>query len=580
MSAGQLGTAGRRWQQQELIAGLVLLLARAGPLGEATAGQEIAKPSELYLSPAISSIALQPDGRIVVANPGHPDRGLLIIADARKGVFAWLGGGIFRFNADGSLDRSFSSQLPGVAPIEAVRGGMFQARMALDARILIQPDGCFLTQGGKGGIVRLRPDGRLDESFCLQMQAVPTNAPSLRANMDAFYPFATDSKGVIAVLDWGDYKLEPPLVSFGGYIPWPAAHRFDPSGRFLGCCQRDEIKAVTAALNVNGLCLFAPCFKWRPNGGPESADEIIFLGRLTTPQSEQFQSPEATAAVKALFNEIPAELCRYAARLPDGGLVVAVIEPGGGRLVRFSKDWQADPNFTCHLEVFNPRRMSIVADRRGGLFLAGSITRLNGEPFSGVARLEPNGATDRNFRARVTGWADGAVEALAVQPNGQLVIGGMFSQVNDMECENLARLNPDGSVDQSFQQHFEYNRFLRSWQRLKESRIAASTRATSRGPVPGAETNATAAAEAARVNSASAAAPVWITKLDFLELHARIQVRGNPNRTYILQTKDSFEDATWANVVTNTTDANGEGLFLDKETAGAPVRFYRVLLGP
>ncbi len=44
----------------------------------------------------------------------------------------------------------------------------------------------------------------------------------------------------------------------------------------------------------------------------------------------------------------------------------------------------------------------------------------------------------------------GSVKAMAVQTDGKVIIGGVFSMVNGVACNNLARLNADGSLDSSF----------------------------------------------------------------------------------------------------------------------------------
>ena len=42
------------------------------------------------------------------------------------------------------------------------------------------------------------------------------------------------------------------------------------------------------------------------------------------------------------------------------------------------------------------------------------------------------------------------VKALAVQPDGKIVIGGQFTSVGGQSRNNVARLNSDGSLDTSF----------------------------------------------------------------------------------------------------------------------------------
>jgi hypothetical protein len=46
--------------------------------------------------------------------------------------------------------------------------------------------------------------------------------------------------------------------------------------------------------------------------------------------------------------------------------------------------------------------------------------------------------------------ADGIVEAVLLQSDGKIVIGGRFSNFNGSSCNRLARLNADGSLDTVF----------------------------------------------------------------------------------------------------------------------------------
>ena len=45
---------------------------------------------------------------------------------------------------------------------------------------------------------------------------------------------------------------------------------------------------------------------------------------------------------------------------------------------------------------------------------------------------------------------NGIVEAVAVQPDGKVLIGGIFSSVGGQPRNYLARLNPDGTLDAAF----------------------------------------------------------------------------------------------------------------------------------
>ena len=63
-------------------------------------------------------------------------------------------------------------------------------------------------------------------------------------------------------------------------------------------------------------------------------------------------------------------------------------------------------------------------------------------------RLNPNGSVDTSFVPGIQTSGNGSVFALTVQPDGKVIVGGLFnvSEVRPM----LARLNGDGALDSSF----------------------------------------------------------------------------------------------------------------------------------
>lgn len=54
---------------------------------------------------------------------------------------------------------------------------------------------------------------------------------------------------------------------------------------------------------------------------------------------------------------------------------------------------------------------------------------------------------------------EGTVNAIAVQPDGKIIVGGKFTSVNGVDRRNLARLNPDGSVDLGWETRIGYADF-------------------------------------------------------------------------------------------------------------------------
>lgn len=88
----------------------------------------------------------------------------------------------------------------------------------------------------------------------------------------------------------------------------------------------------------------------------------------------------------------------------------------------------------------------------GKILVGGRFTAVDSHPPANLVRLHPNGATDESFLPPLfsTTEEDLSVRAVAVQPDGKLLIGGFFAAINGLPCEGLARLNPDGTLDATF----------------------------------------------------------------------------------------------------------------------------------
>ncbi|HEY0549913.1 MAG TPA: Calx-beta domain-containing protein, partial [Verrucomicrobiae bacterium] len=82
------------------------------------------------------------------------------------------------------------------------------------------------------------------------------------------------------------------------------------------------------------------------------------------------------------------------------------------------------------------------------VIIGGQFTSINGGSAGRIARLNPNGLLDQSFNPG--SGANGAVRAVVVQDNGQIIIGGDFTSVNGFLPTRLARLNADGVLDTSF----------------------------------------------------------------------------------------------------------------------------------
>ena len=88
--------------------------------------------------------------------------------------------------------------------------------------------------------------------------------------------------------------------------------------------------------------------------------------------------------------------------------------------------------------------MRAVAQQADGkLLIAGRFDQAGGEPHANLVRLSANGTVDSQF----TAGTDGAVNSVVVQPDGQILLGGSFGMVNNQASGCIARLNADGSLE-------------------------------------------------------------------------------------------------------------------------------------
>lgn len=138
-------------------------------------------------------------------------------------------------------------------------------------------------------------------------------------------------------------------------------------------------------------------------------------------------------------------------------LFAAAAEPRVGRrgAVRLDPSF-ADKGFLVKSDI---GRIEVAEDARGRLLIAGGTT---GQMVA--ARYRSNGSVDRSYgtegvaRIRLSGFGDGpaggaTVGAIAVQPDGKLLIGGSFQSAPDTGLGRsavLARLGPNGALDRDF----------------------------------------------------------------------------------------------------------------------------------
>jgi uncharacterized delta-60 repeat protein len=138
---------------------------------------------------------------------------------------------------------------------------------------------------------------------------------------------------------------------------------------------------------------------------------------------------------------------------PDGKVIVAgrftqANNIGRNRIARFNFDGSLDTSFDPGTGA-DAEIKAAVLQPDGQIVVAGRFTHFNGITHNGVCRLNANGSVDRSFGLGAGIDNSGAL-ALALQSDGRILVGGQFSQVDLSLRFNLARLNTNGSVDLTF----------------------------------------------------------------------------------------------------------------------------------
>ena len=114
------------------------------------------------------------------------------------------------------------------------------------------------------------------------------------------------------------------------------------------------------------------------------------------------------------------------------------------RVARINPDGSLDTSFVDPDVLGFVFRVAIQTDRK--ILIGGNIDTVNGVARNNIARLNPNGSLDVGFDPN----ADGFINCMAVQANGQIIIAGSFSNVGGIARSRIARLNLDGSVDGAY----------------------------------------------------------------------------------------------------------------------------------
>jgi uncharacterized delta-60 repeat protein len=170
-------------------------------------------------------------------------------------------------------------------------------------------------------------------------------------------------------------------------------------------------------------------------------------------------NPDAIAETTPPWNTTPGanNVVMALSVQPDGKTVLAgdftaVNAVPRVRVARLNADGSLDTSFDPQLGADHSVNAMVLypptSTQAGKMLVAGSFTSFNGQQRNGIARLLPNGQLDTSLMPG--NGVNGAIHGLALQADEKIVVVGDFSLFNDVPRNGIARLNPNGSLDPTY----------------------------------------------------------------------------------------------------------------------------------
>lgn len=130
------------------------------------------------------------------------------------------------------------------------------------------------------------------------------------------------------------------------------------------------------------------------------------------------------------------------------------------RFARLKSDGSVDQTFFTESKL-NGAVLAGVFQTGSKAVVAGSFTAYNGTATVRIARLDPQGNLDYSFNNGGAG-ANGIVRTICLLPGDRLLIGGDFTTYNGITANRIALLNADGTLDNTFLSGTGFNNSVNS----------------------------------------------------------------------------------------------------------------------
>lgn len=140
-----------------------------------------------------------------------------------------------------------------------------------------------------------------------------------------------------------------------------------------------------------------------------------------------------------------------------------------GRLIRLNNDGSHDATFNTSEAASSGIINQITEQSDGKIVIVGSFTKYDGVTVNRVARILANGNLDTSF---LTGLgAPANINSIQIQTDGKIILAGNFIKFNGIDVNKIIRLNPDGSIDATFNIGTGFNQDINTMVLQSDGRI-------------------------------------------------------------------------------------------------------------
>ena len=365
----------------------------------------------------VRAVVVQPDGKVLVGGSFTSYDGNAAAAN-----------GVLRLNADGSRDASFNPGGSGLG------GQAYALVLQADGKVLV--GGSFTSYNGGAApdnVLRLNADGSLDTSF---------NGGGSGVGGGTVYALGVQANGKVVVGGhFFQYNDSPDEATPDNLLRLTTTGALDASFNGGGAGFDSEVYTLLV----------------------QPDDKVLVGGHFTRYNSNSSYSQHLVVLNANGGIDIAGNF--HYREGPNGDVLALAVQPNGAVLIggRFSTfDAQAAPYGLLRLDSYGHRDTQFNAGGRGAnasvnalvlqpdgkVLVGGDFLTYNNSAVNRLLRINADGTRDTDFNAGGSGL-DLFVNALALQPDGRVVVGGYFTSYNGNAAapDNLLRLDADGSLD-------------------------------------------------------------------------------------------------------------------------------------